>query len=73
MYVASVISIQDVTDLAHKLQEAHSQKSEKEVRFCCPLNKNLPSLQGEGKGRGAGAGAACGEDVHALLLKGEVA
>ena len=34
MYVASVISIQDVTDLAHKLQEAHSQRSEKEVSFC---------------------------------------
>ena len=37
MYVASVISIQDVTDLAHKLQEAHSQRSEKEVSFCSTL------------------------------------
>jgi len=42
MYVASVISIQDVTDLAHKLQEAHSQRSEKEVGFVAHFNENLP-------------------------------
>ena len=33
MYVASVLSIEDVTQLAGKLKEAHSGKSESEVSF----------------------------------------
>ena len=33
MYVASVLSIEDVTQLAGKLKEAHNGKSESEVSF----------------------------------------
>ena len=33
MYVESVLSIQDVTQLAGKLKEAHSGRSESEVSF----------------------------------------
>ena len=36
MYVASVISIEDVTQLAGKLKEAHTGKSESEVSLKKP-------------------------------------
>ena len=70
MYVASVISIEDVSQLAAKLKEAHTGRSESEVRFTkhrIPIKPN----SGEKKGGGAAARAAIGESLHAGLFQGE--
>ena len=70
MYVASVISIEDVSQLAAKLKDAHTGKSESEVS----LKKSripITSNSGEKKGGGAAARAAIGEGLYAGLLQGE--
>ena len=71
MYVASVNSIENVTQLAGKLKEAHTGKSESEVSLKeprIPIKLN----SGDKKGRGAAARAAIGESLYACLFQGEV-
>ena len=80
MYVASVLSIEDVTQLSGKLKVAHSGRSESEVSFQCFARPNsVSSFQtstqpntGEKKSGGAAVRVAIGEGLHAGVLQGEV-
>ena len=46
-YVASILSIEDVTPLVLRIQEAHSQKTEKEIRSRIEKIQTLLSLERE--------------------------